>query len=135
MTNTAKTLNRQSVGLILVVLILGCWLRVWRIGANNLWFDEAFTRDVVVYGDIGGFLRGDIGDLHPPLYFSALHLWVKTAGDSETSLRLLSAFAAMLALPAYYHAGRLMFNRRAGTIALILGALSPLQMYYAHEAR
>jgi mannosyltransferase len=127
--------KRSAIGLLLLLLIAGCWLRVWRIGSNSLWFDEAFTRDVAVYGNPLTIARNEIGDLHPPLYFVLLSIWVRLAGDSEVSLRALSAFAAMLALPAFYHLGRLLFNRRAGTVALILGAFSPLQIYYAQEVR
>jgi mannosyltransferase len=127
--------RRSAVGLLLLLVIVGGWLRVWCIGSSSLWFDEAFTRDVAVYGNPVTIARNEIGDLHPPLYFILLSVWVHVAGDSEVALRALSAFAAMLAIPVYYHIGRLLFNRRAGTVALILGALSPLQIYYAQEVR
>ncbi len=121
---------------ILFFVVVGSWLRVWAIGRNDLWFDEAFSRDLIVFNPLMDIIRGQgIGELHPPLYFVLLHVWMRLTGDSAVSLRMLSALAAMLALPAFYHASRLMFGDRAGRIALILGALSPLQIYYAQEAR
>src|SRR5450432_708387 len=122
---------------VFVFLIIGCWLRVWGIGVNSLWFDEVFTRNVVVYNhSLFDIARSQVlMDLHPPLYFVLLAAWTRMAGDSEVSLRMLSALIAMLGIPAFYHIGRLLFNRRTGTIALILVALSPLQIYYGQEAR
>jgi 4-amino-4-deoxy-L-arabinose transferase-like glycosyltransferase len=127
--------KQRTVIFLLGLLVVGCWLRVWGIGRNDLWFDEAFTRDLVIHANIVDLLRGEISDLHPPLYFVVLYGWVRLVGDSEIGLRMLSALAAMLALPAYYHLVRLLFNERAGLIALLLGALSPLPIYYGHEVR
>ena len=132
MRNEIETTNSF---LLLGLLIIGCWLRIWGIGRNDLWFDEAFTRDRGIHTRILELVRGEISDLHPPVYFLALHGWVRLVGDSEVGLRMLSALAAMLALPAYYHLTRLLFNERAGLIALLLAALSPLPIYYGHEAR
>src|SRR5258708_913650 len=128
--------RRISPGILLIFLIIGCWLRVWGIGANSLWFDEAFTRNVTVYNNIANIARSQtLMDLHPPLYFVLLAAWTRFVGDSEVSLRMLSALIAMLGIPAFYHIGRLLFNKRTGTIALMLVALSPLQIYYAQEVR
>ncbi len=131
------TRRRSQVGwLVLLLVIIGCWLRVWTIQKNSLWFDEAFSRDVVVHSNLSNLLHyQQIGDTQPPVHFVLLYLWSRIAGDSEIGLRILSAFASMLALPAFYHLGRLLFNRQTGVIALLLGALSPVQIVYAQEAR
>lgn len=128
--------RKPALSLILVLVILGGWLRVWRIGSQSLWFDEVFSRNVAVMSDIPTIARdGVAGDVHPPLYFMLLNVWTHFVGDSAVALRMLSALIALLALPAYYHLGRLLFDRRTGTIALLLGAISPFQIYYAQEAR
>ncbi|HLY26883.1 MAG TPA: glycosyltransferase family 39 protein, partial [Aggregatilineales bacterium] len=127
---------RRTQFILLALLVVGCWLRVWAIGKNSLWFDEAFSRDVVAHSNLLDIaLNRTVGDTQPPGHFVMLYLWTHVAGDSEVSLRLLSAFAAMLALPAFYHLGRLLFNEQTGAFALLLGALSPLQIVYAQEAR
>src|SRR5258708_22889108 len=126
----------EAQRILFVFLIIGCWLRVWGIGSNSLWFDEVFTRNVVMYNSIANIARSQtLMDLHPPLYFVLLAAWTHLVGDSEVSLRMLSAFVAMLGMPAFYHIGRLLFNKRSGNIALVLAALSPLQIYYAQEVR
>jgi hypothetical protein len=127
--------KQRTVFFLLGLLIIGCWLRVWGIGRNDLWFDEVFNRNLVIHVRMLDMVSGTLSDLHPPLYHIVLREWVRLVGDSEVGLRMLSALAAMLTLPAYYHLARLLFNTRAGLIALLLGGLSPLPIYYGHEAR
>jgi len=127
---------KRNWTVILLVLMLGCLLRIWTIGKSSLWFDEAFTRDAAHYSDPLSLLQQrDIGDTLPPLHLALLSAWWRITGDSEVSLRMLSALFGMLAIPAYFHLGRLMFGELAGTIAVTLGALSPMAIAYAQEVR
>jgi uncharacterized membrane protein len=132
----AKIAANKHFWLLIGLLVLGACLRFWRIGASSLWFDEAFTRNVAVYSNPGAIIRNEtLGDLHPPGHFLLLHFWIRLAGDSEVSLRALSGFAGLIMLPACYQLGRLLFNQRTAVIAVVLGTLSPLQIYYAQEGR
>ncbi len=122
--------------LILLMLTLGCLLRIWTIGKSSLWFDEAFTRDVTHYADPGALLQGKtLGDTLPPLHFFLLNLWMRVSGESELSLRFLSAFFTMLTLPLCYQLGRLLFGPRGAVMALLFATLSPLQISYGQEVR
>jgi uncharacterized membrane protein len=134
--NLVKVTPRRQFWLLVGLLVIAAFLRLWLIGANSLWFDEAFTRDVAFYSNPLSIIRNEtLGDLHPPLHFLLLHFWMQLSGDSEISLRALSAFASMLMLPACYHIGRLLFSRKTGVICVVLGAVSSLQIYYAQEVR
>lgn len=129
-------MKRKTLILLLVLTVVGCGLRVWGIARQSLWFDEVFSQRVATHSTLGSILtEGVAGDVHPPLYFALLNLWVKLVGDSELGLRSLSAFFMMLALPCVYHLGRLLFNVRVGVVALGLAAFSLFQSYYAQEAR
>ncbi len=128
--------SKRRLALVFVLVLVGSWLRISGINGQSLWFDEVFSRNVAVQFTIPSIVRdGVAGDVHPPLYFVLLNAWVSLTGDSALALRLLSALFAMLTLPAIYHLARLMFGRHAGWIALLLCAFSPLQVYYAQEAR
>lgn len=74
-------------------------------------------------------------DLHPPLYFLAMHVWIKVAGQSEFALRYPSVMAAVLMLPLLYVLGRAILSAEAGLWAALLAALSPFYLWYAQEAR
>jgi uncharacterized membrane protein len=128
--------SRRNLTLIYFLLIIGCWLRVWGITKQSLWFDEVFSQRVATQTSLTSTItEGVAGDVHPPLYFVLLTFWVRLAGDSELALRLPSALCMMLALPGTYQLGRLLFNRRIAVIALALGAVCAFQINYGQEAR
>lgn len=128
--------QRASQRLLLIILIVGAWLRVYGLSIHSLWFDEVFSQRVVsLFDPISLFQNGVAGDVHPPLYFALLWFWVRLTGESVVALRMLSVLIALLALSACYHLARLLFNRRAAVLALILAAFSPYQVYFAQETR
>jgi mannosyltransferase len=125
-----------SFWLLIALLLVGSILRITSVGLNSLWFDEVFSRNVAVGSDVLTIAReGVAGDVHPPLYFILLHGWVRLTGDSSVAMRMLSVLIMILTLPAYYHLGRTLFNRSIGLLTLGLAVISPLQIYYSHEAR
>lgn len=129
-------MQSQRLRVLLIALIVGAWLRIYGLNIHSLWFDEVFSQRVVsLFDPIELFQNGVAGDVHPPLYFALLWLWVQLTGESVVALRMLSVLIALLALPACYHLGRLMFGHRAGAPALILAAVAPYQVYFAQETR
>ena len=128
--------SREAVVVaVLLVVALGALLRLYRIGAQPLWVDEATSLR---------FARGTLAQLwswstlvdpgNPPLYFSFLHGWL-VFGDSEASLRLLSASFGVLTIPLVYALGRTVHDHRLGIISAMLMAISPFQIWYSQEAR
>jgi uncharacterized membrane protein len=123
------------VALVLLVVALGASLRLYRLGAQPLWVDEATSLR---------FARGSLSQLwswsaivdpgNPPLYYSLLHGWL-VFGDSEASLRLLSALLGVLTIPLVYALGRTIRDHWLGIVAALLFAISPFQVWYAQEAR
>ncbi len=120
---------------VLLVLAVGTSLRVYRIGAQPLWLDEASSLR---------FARGSLAQLwswsalvdpgNPPLYYSLLHGWL-VFGDGEASLRLLSALLGVLTIPLVYALGRTIRDHRLGILSALLFAISPFQVWYSQEAR
>lgn len=53
-------------------------------------------------------------DVHPPLYFAALHYWIVLAGDSVLSVRFLSVIFGVLAIPTAYLLGPPPLRRHGG---------------------
>ena len=128
--------NRRRLGWLLALLLLGVGVRLIGLTTSSLWFDEVFSRNVAVQTSLNLIVYdGVAGDVHPPLYFVLLYGWVHLTGDSVLALRVFSALLSILTLPAIFFLARRLFGVRAGTIALALAVLSPLQIYYAQEAR
>ena len=73
---------------------------------------------------------------HPPVYYLLGHYWLGVVGNSIAATRALSATISLLELPLAFWLGVELFgSRRAGCIALILSAVSPVCVLYAQEAR
>ena len=112
---------------------LGFILRVWRIDAQSLWVDEAFSAAVARL-DLVEMFRAARMDTSFPLYYLILKL-APTVDAGELWLRLPSAVLSAATLPVVYLLGRRVAGRGAGVAALVLVCMSPLQIFYAREAR
>lgn len=73
---------------------------------------------------------------HPPLYYVMVRLWAQVFGDSPAGVRSLSAIISLLIFPTVYWLCLELFDSAVvGWIAMALIAVSPLQLYFAQEAR
>ncbi len=70
-----------------------------------------------------------------PLHFLLLRRWMQLAGPSEYGLRFFSLIFGVLCTPLTYVLGRRLFNRRTGTAAALLMAVSPYLAWYSQDAK
>lgn len=119
----------------LAALVLAAWgLRLYRLGAQSLSYDEAVTAQVAQWG-LAELTRWTADDIQPPLYYYGIAGWVRLAGVSEWALRLPSAAWGALALPLMAILGRRLYECRGGLLAAALAAGAPLYVYYSQDAR
>ncbi|MCC7354779.1 MAG: hypothetical protein IT330_13615 [Anaerolineae bacterium] len=94
---------------MLLILFLLLWaalaLRVFRLDAQNIWWDEARNIDVAGRPLSAIALAGEL-DIHPPIYFYLLHGWMGLAGTREFAVRFLSVMPGVLLVPLCYQLGR-----------------------------
>jgi mannosyltransferase len=114
-------------------LLVGAFLlRVYTIGRDELWFDEAISAFAVTFADWPQeLLRSNT----PPLYYLLLWAWTAVAGLSETALRSFSVFSGTLFVGALLLFGRRIVGPRAALWSGLVAALAPVQIYYSQEAR
>jgi len=119
---------------LLLLTLLGAFLRLYQLGTASLWLDEAstltFARRSLV--EIWGSLSG--GEFNPPLFYWAEHAML-ALGESELVLRLIPALLGILTIPVFYLIGTELKDRNTGILAAALLAFSPFQIYYSQEAR
>ncbi|MBW4566498.1 MAG: glycosyltransferase family 39 protein [Tolypothrix carrinoi HA7290-LM1] len=73
---------------------------------------------------------------HPPLYYVMVRLWAQVFGDSPIGVRSLSALISLLTFPSVYWLCLELFESPVvGWVAMALIAVSPLQLFFAQEAR
>jgi mannosyltransferase len=150
--STASSWTRWALVLLSAVSFA---VRLYDLGAKSLWSDEGLTLRraeqplYLVFRNLnlipldpnyydGSDEEGEVissPDLHPPLYFLIMHLWIRVAGQSEFALRFPSVVAATLTLPLLYALARKLLSEEAGLWAALLGAFSPFYLWYAQEAR
>ncbi len=117
-----------------VILLIALALRLYRLGAANLWWDEALAVWAVRKG-LGGVTLWTASDVHPPLFFWSLWAWAQAFGESEFALRLLPALFGVLTVAAVYLLGRLVGGELTGLLASLLTALSRLHVWWSQELR
>lgn len=116
-----------------VLLAAGLAVRLWHVGSEPLWLDEAYSGYAAAHGF--DFLWHVVPryETHPPFYYSLLRLWTLAFGDGVTALRLPGVLAGLATLPllvvAADAAARLLGwdavgRARTGAAALALGAVS-----------
>jgi 4-amino-4-deoxy-L-arabinose transferase-like glycosyltransferase len=120
---------------VATLTVLGAALRLYHLGHQGFWFDEANTALLVHLSP--GKMLGLIpqSESTPPLYYSVAWVWARIAGYGEVGLRSLSALAGVLVIPVAYGAGARLVSVRAGVIAAALAAFNPLLIWYSQEAR
>ncbi|MGI8588269.1 MAG: glycosyltransferase family 39 protein [Chloroflexia bacterium] len=110
-------------------------LRLYHLGAESFWFDEA---DIVRQAQqpLAGLLTlfthaGENG----PLYTLLLHFWLKAAGTSEAAVRLLPAAFGAATVPVIYYTGKRILSRELGLLAAGLLAVSPFHIWHSQDAK
>jgi hypothetical protein len=122
--------------ILTLVLLFGLALatRSWGIGKEPLWLDELFS---VRFSDhsVREVLSNSAWDVHPPFYYLGLYAWRGAFGDSAVRFRAYSVFWSLIGLAAVFLLTRDIAGPRSARIALLLGAVNPLDVYFAQEAR
>ena len=119
---------------MLAVIAAAFALRVYRLDAQSLWYDEGFSAHVAL-GDFRGIFAYAGMDPHPPLYHLLLWLWTHLAGGSEFALRFPSVIAGVTAVALMYRLGVQLGGSLLGVAAAILAVANPFLVYYSQEAR
>jgi 4-amino-4-deoxy-L-arabinose transferase-like glycosyltransferase len=104
------------------VLLIGFALRIYRLGDQNVWWDEGLAM-WAVRKSFAGVTLWTAGDVHPPLYFWSLWAWTRVVGESEFAARYLSLIWGMLIVALVYPLARRLSAFRLGSSATPFGGL------------
>jgi uncharacterized membrane protein len=96
--------------------------------------DELASWDFSNRETISQVIGGARSDVHPPLYFLILCFSQWIFGDSEWVLRLPSALAGWLCIPAIYLLGKRLYSECEEHIAALFLAVFWCPIYYSQEA-
>ncbi len=133
--------------LLIAILLLALGLRLHRLDAQSVWYDEAVTAQVAGQG-LAELTRWTADDIQPPLYYYIVAGWTRWIGagvsgvapGGEWALRFPSAVFGVLGVALAWAVARRVFHplhigQLAAPAAALLMAVSPLHVYYSQEAR
>src|SRR5262249_20796447 len=115
--------------------VLAAALRLFRLDAQSVWFDEALTiTDArLPASQILGSTAKDFAN--PPLHNYLLHGWFQVLGADPFQARLFSAVCGILSVLIVFAIVARFFGRSVAVMAAALMATSQLAVLYSQEAR
>jgi Dolichyl-phosphate-mannose-protein mannosyltransferase len=101
---------------------------------ESLWYDETWSTRVKL-GTFAELVSVARSDVHPPLYSTLMFVWIRVFGDSEVSIRIPPLIFGLASIVVAYHLARRLVGVPAAVLVVVMLALSPVHVWYSHEAR
>ncbi len=125
---------RRAAAAPIALMALALVLRLYRLGAQSLWFDETYTAWIARLPPARAWEALLADGVHPPLFY-LLQTAARGWAGSEFGLRLPSALAGSAATPLLFFLADRWIGRRAAWLAGLLAALSPFGVWHSQDAR
>ncbi len=131
----ASTLKIKNIHIILllVILIMSFFLRIYKLADKPVWYDEAVS---IAHAEkpVPFYIFSPRVN-YKPVYFFLLKGWISAFGEDAFNLRLFSVIWGVLSVLLIYLLARLMFNRQTGIIAAFLLAISVFHIFHCQQIR
>jgi 4-amino-4-deoxy-L-arabinose transferase-like glycosyltransferase len=126
--------NKNYLYLVMII-ILGLSLRIFRIDQNSIWRDEAYTWHTFQFG-FDNIINITRWDTHPPLHNILEFLWTRIFGESAIGIRLMSVlFGTIAIIVTYFFGYRITKNQSVSLVSTLLVAINPQLIIYSQEGR
>jgi len=133
--NEEIDLEELTPWLVIIITLIGGFLRILLLGTKGMWLDETFSV-WLANQSVVDMLQWIVKiDQHPPLYYLLLHYWIAHYGDTPYYARLLSALFGTVTIPIIYLIGKRMSGVVMGLAAAVILAFSLFNIYFAQETR
>lgn len=109
-------------------------LSIGLIFSNNIWFDESYTLALVKH-DFSDMIHILKSDMHPPLYFISLKLWVSCFGFSMVQTKIFSTLGLLSTLLLGCTLIRKDFGEKAACYYTLFVAATPMVYYFSVQQR
>ncbi len=125
--------RRWWLAALAVILAAAFALRLWNLGTQSLWHDEAWS----VFSAYQPLAWGNphVDPNAPPIFYLTLSLWIKLAGDSVWAMRYWSLLYGVILVAVVALITRRWFGAQAALLAAIFVAFSPILWVFSQEIR
>jgi len=144
------------------LLVVGGYLRFYRIGQKGLWWDEVRTIEIAAAPgfheelpletlidpapsirsryhttSFADFIASLKEIPHPPLFHSLMRIWFRLTGfsDNDAIYKIPPALFGTLAILLMFILGKWLHSSQLGLLAAAAFTLSPFQIYFSQELR
>ncbi len=124
----------QRLALLILILLPAFWLRLYLLDGQSLWWDEGISLHLAT-SSFAEIVADRITNIHPPLYFFLLKIWVSLTGTTALAARYFSVLGSFLQMALVYAVLRRWFGRGTAVIGLVCTAVWALSIIYAQEVR
>ncbi len=126
---------RKVILLLLLIIALGTFLRIYDLGTESIGYEEACSINLSTQSIASVIENAAPTQNHPPFYFILLHFWISLFGTSAVATRSLSAIFGIISILLIYQVGSTLFNRQVGLISGFLSAISQYYIFYSQFVR
>ncbi len=120
--------------LLILILLPAFWLRLFLLDGQSLWWDEGISLHLAT-SSFAEIVANRITNIHPPLYFFLLKIWVALTGTTPFAARYSSVLGSFMQMALAYALLRRWFGRSTAVIGLVGTAVWSLSIIYAQEVR
>lgn len=120
--------------LLFCIVLLGAFLRIYRLDYKSLWMDEMGQVLTAMRGSVLEVIAESSSHLSPPLDYIILHYFL-FLGNTDFIVRLPAAIFGTLSIIMAYRLGKVLFGEKEGLVSALLLSVSPIAVWYSQEAR
>jgi len=131
MTASVSQSSGSAVRTLILLLVCSSFFAFYHSNAAYT-SDEVWSVNTVLSDNVISALKADV---HPPLYFLLLKVWVSLFGHNERAVRSLSGLFYVLAVLALYSLARELYGDELALLSAAVYACSPLAILSAQFAR
>ena len=117
-----------------LLLLIAFALRLVQLSFQPLWWDEGWTFYFTAQ-PLSQLIQRTATDIHPPLYYVLLKVWLAFVGVGPWQARLFSVWVGVLTVPLLYVIARQLLPRAVALTTLVIIVAAPFDIYYSQEVR
>ncbi len=118
-------------------VLLSLALRLWRIGDESVWSDEAVSLQILNAPSLVDYIRiaREQDPALIPGYYALSYLWYKVVGDSVVLMRLLPLLCSVATTIALFALGRRLAGLQGALVAVFLYSISVTHVFLGQDLR
>ncbi len=129
--------QQVAYGLMLVfILVLSYYIFSLNLVYPTIDVDELFTINILSQHNLSDIItKGNIQDVHPPLYHFLLYIFVSLFGVSELTIKIPSIIFSMFSVLGIYILAAKVYNRNAAIVSTLVMLSIPEFIFISQRAR